>query len=126
MKQNVLHLINSFYQGGTERQSVQLTRLLHDSGRYRIHVATLDGSGPLRREVDQLGIGPIPEFPLTSFYDRNMAVQLRRCVQFMCEREIDLVHVHNFYTNDFGMVAAALARVPVRIASKREAEQARS
>jgi glycosyltransferase involved in cell wall biosynthesis len=31
-----------------------------------------------------------------------------------------VVHAHDFYTNIFGMAAATLARVPVRIASRRE------
>jgi glycosyltransferase involved in cell wall biosynthesis len=34
--------------------------------------------------------------------------------------KIDVVHTHDFYTNVFGMAAAALAGVPVRIASRRE------
>ena len=32
MSFNVLHLINSFEQGGTERQTVQLVRLLKEHG----------------------------------------------------------------------------------------------
>jgi glycosyltransferase involved in cell wall biosynthesis len=31
-----------------------------------------------------------------------------------------VLHAHDFYTNIFGMAAAALARIPVRIASRRE------
>ena len=34
----------------------------------------------------------------------------------------DVIHTHDFYTNIFGMAAAALARVPVRVASRRETE----
>jgi glycosyltransferase involved in cell wall biosynthesis len=36
------------------------------------------------------------------------------------EREIDIVHTHGLYTNIFGIIGAAYARVPVRIASRRE------
>ncbi|MBA3710902.1 MAG: glycosyltransferase [Pyrinomonadaceae bacterium] len=126
MKGNILQLIDSFNQGGTERQTVQLTRLLHGGGRYRVHVACLSGQGPLRAEVERLGLGDIPEFPLTSFYNRNTASQLRRLAAFMRERQIDLVHAHDFYTNIFGMTAAALARIPARIASRRESDGIRS
>jgi len=125
-KPNVLQLIDSFHQGGTERQAVQLTRLLHESGRYRVHVACLHGEGVLRDEVERLGLAPIVEFPLTSFYNRNAAMQSGRFARLLREREIDLVHVHDFYTNIFGMSAAALARVPVRIASRRETDPTRS
>ncbi|MDQ3255485.1 MAG: glycosyltransferase, partial [Acidobacteriota bacterium] len=112
--------------GGTERQTVQLTRLLHESGRYRMHLACGAPDGPLRADAERLGLGEIPSFPLTSFYDRNFVVQVRRFARHLRERQIDVVHTHDFYTNIFGMFGAALARVPVRIASRRETEGIRS
>jgi glycosyltransferase involved in cell wall biosynthesis len=120
MKPNVVIFTGSFDQGGSERQAVQLARLLHESGRYRVSVACLKDGGVLRGEVEQLGLGEIPSFPLTSFYDRNMIAQLRRCVRYLRAQEIDIVQTFDFYTNVFGMTAAALARVPVRIAARRE------
>ena len=120
MKPNVLQLIDSFRQGGSERQAVQLSRLLHESGRYRVHVACLKDGGALRGEIERLGITEIPEYPLDSFYDGNMIAQLRRFARHLREREIAVVHTHDFYTNIFGMLGASLARVPVRIASRRE------
>jgi glycosyltransferase involved in cell wall biosynthesis len=127
MKPNVLQLIGSFNRGGSERQAVQLTRLLHEGGRYRLHVACLDRRGPLRSEIEQLRLGDISEFPLTSFYDRNMLAQLRHFADYLREREIDVLHTHDFYTNIFGMAGALLARVPVvRIASCRETGGMRS
>jgi glycosyltransferase involved in cell wall biosynthesis len=122
MKPNVLLFIDSFAQGGTERQVVQLTRLLDESGRYRIHLACINREGVLRAEVERLGFRDIPQFPLASFYDRNMLVQLRRCAAYLRERSIDIIETHDFYTNVFGMFAAALARTSVRIASRRETE----
>ncbi|MDX6693394.1 MAG: hypothetical protein QOF02_997 [Blastocatellia bacterium] len=126
MSLNVLHLVGSFHQGGSERQAVQLARLQQESARCRVHVAALDDSGMLREDVLRLGLPEIPVYPLTSFYDRNAARQLRRCVAYLREREIDVVQTHDFYTNVFGMAAAARARVPVRIASKRETGGMRS
>src|SRR5712692_9365391 len=118
----VLQLINSFDQGGTERQAVQLVRLLQTSGHYPLHVACLNGKGVLRKEVESLGFRDIPEFPLTSFYNRNAFAQLRRLACLLRARGIKVVHTHDFYTNIFGMAAAALAHVPVRIGSRRETE----
>jgi glycosyltransferase involved in cell wall biosynthesis len=127
MKPNVLQLIGSFNQGGSERQAVQLARLLHEAGHFRVHVACLDGSGPLRREIEQLGLGEITEFPMTSFYDRNTVTQLRRFGRYLRDRKIDILHTHDFYTNVFGMAGASFSRAPViRIASRRETGGMRS
>lgn len=120
MKTDVLHIVDSFDQGGTERQAVQLARLLTEAGNYRVHLACLKRRGLLLDEALSLELGEIVEFPLTSFYDKNFAMQLRRLKRLLRERDIRIVHTHDFYTNIFGMTGAWLARVPARIASKRE------
>lgn len=126
MKPGVLHIIDSFEQGGTERQAVQLVRMLAEGGRYRPLVACLNAAGPLRAEVERLGLGEIPEYRLTSFYDRNFAAQLRRFARFLRANDVGVVHAHDFYTNVFGMAGAALAGISARVASKRETEFSRS
>lgn len=115
-KRNVLLLFDSFETGGAEGQLLLLARLLLESGRYGVHLACLRRRGRLLNEAEQLGVGDIPEFPLTSFYNWNMVVQLRRFAAFLREREISLVHTEGFYTNVFGITGAALARVGARIA----------
>jgi len=120
VKTKVLHLIHSFIQGGSETQMIQLTKLLVDSGNFDIHVACLDGKGELRPKIDAMNFAEIPEFNLTSFYDRNMFRQLRRFAAHLRERNIRIVQTHDFYSNIFGMIGARLAGTPVRIASKRE------
>src|SRR5262249_39955362 len=117
---NVLQFIGSFHQGGSERQAVQLTRLLHEEGSFNVSVATLENVGVLKSEVEKLGLTEINEFRLASFYDANFVKQLMRCAGFLRENKIEIVHTHDFYTNIFGMFAAQLARVPLAIASKRE------
>jgi len=120
LRYNTLQLIGSFAQGGSERQALQLTRLLLEGGRCNVSVATLDRQGILAEEIARLGLKEIPEFRLNSFYDLHFIRQLRRFAQYLKKNEIDVVHTHDFYTNVFGMAGAALARVPVRIASRRE------
>jgi glycosyltransferase involved in cell wall biosynthesis len=117
---NALQLIGSFHQGGSERQAVQLTRLLLESGQCNVFVATLEREGVLLEEINRLGFADVPEFRLNSFYDLHAGRQVRAFAQFLKKHEIDVVHSHDFYTNVFGMAGAALARVPVRIASRRE------
>jgi glycosyltransferase involved in cell wall biosynthesis len=122
VKPNVLHLIDSLEQGGTERLALQLVRQLQTSGRCRVRLACLQNKGTLRADVVRLGLGEIPEYSLTSFYDRNFITQLRRLAHFLKENEIEVIHTHDFYTNIFGMTAAAMARVRARIAYKGETD----
>ena len=126
MKPAVLQLIDSFNQGGSERQALQLTRFLYNTGRYNVHLACLSPDGSLRSTIEDLDLGEIPSFPLTSFYDRNAVTQLRRLVRWLRSAGIDILHTHDFYTNVFGMSGGVLARLPVRIASMRETSGMRS
>jgi len=98
---------------------IQMAQLLRDSGEYEVHAAAVSTGGVLRPEIERLRI-PVIDFPLTSFYDANMARQTRRLVSYIKEHHIQVVHSHEFYSNIFGMTGAALARVRGRIASKRE------
>lgn len=120
MRPNVLLMVPSFHQGGSERQGVQLARLLSASGAARVTLACLERDGPLLPDAERLGLGELPEFPLTSFYDRNMLTQLRRCAALLKAQAIEVVQTFDFYTNVFGLAAATLARVPVRIGARRE------
>jgi glycosyltransferase involved in cell wall biosynthesis len=122
MKPNVLFIIDSFEQGGSERQAMQLLIQLHASGKCRVHLACLQNRGSLRAEADQLGIGEIHEYALNSFYDLNFVKQLRRLVHFIRQNEIDVVHTHCFYTNIFGMTGGFLAGVRARVTSKGETD----
>lgn len=120
MKTNVLQLIGSFHTGGSERQAVQLVKLLDEAENYRVFVACLNREGVLRAEIEQLGFKDFPEYKLTSFYDANMARQLKRCAKYLRENEIKIIQSSDFYTNVFGMTAGFLAKTPARIAAKRE------
>lgn len=126
MSKNVLQLVGSFHQGGSERQAIQLTRLLHEDKTHNIHLAALNNEGVLKPEVEQLGFTDIPEFKLRSFYDLNFLKQVRRCARYIKENNVEIVHTHDFYTNVFGIAAARLANVRLKIASKRETGGMRS
>lgn len=122
MKPNVLFIIDSFEQGGSERQALQLLRQLHTSGQCNVHLATLQDRGSLRADADKLGIGEIVEYPLTSFYDLNFAKQLLRLRRFVKQNKIDVIHTHCFYTNIFGMAGGFLSGVRARVTSKGETD----
>lgn len=125
VKPRILQLVDSFNEGGSERQALQLTRLLRESGRYEVFVASLNPEGPLRAEAESLAL-EIPSYPLKSFYDRNAGVQLSNFVRYLRKNDIDLIHTHDFYTNIFGMAAGFFACVNARIASRRETNCMRS
>ena len=122
----MLQFIGSFHQGGSERQAVQLTRLLKEGAEVNVFAAALNKEGVLLAEMESLGLREIPEFKLASFYDLNFLKQLKKCVRFLRENKIEIVHTHDFYTNVFGITAARLARIPLKIASKRETGGMRS
>jgi glycosyltransferase involved in cell wall biosynthesis len=122
VKPNVLFIIDSFEQGGSERQALQLLRQLHTSGRCNVRLACLQNRGSLRAEADALGIGEIFEYPLTSFYDLNFVKQVLRLRRFIKQNQIDVVHTHCFYTNIFGMAGAFLSGVRARVTSKGETD----
>ena len=116
----ILQLIDSFDEGGSERQALDLTRRLLESGKYSIFLASLKPGGVLRAEIDNRDLGEVPSYPLNSFYGPNAVTQLRRFVAHLRKSRIDVLHTHDFYTNIFGMTAGVLAGVSVRIASRRE------
>jgi glycosyltransferase involved in cell wall biosynthesis len=122
----ILQLIDSFDQGGSERQALELTRLLHHGGKHEVFLASLKADGVLRSSVADLNLGQVPAYPLQSFYDRNAMKQLRRFVHHLRASRIDLLHTHDFYTNIFGMTAGLLAGLKVRVASRRETNGMRS
>ncbi len=116
----VVQLIGSFVRGGSERQALQLTRLLAADGRYDVRLACLNASGPLSEEAAGLLPAPVEVFPLTSFYNGGTAIQWARFARYLRRQRAVVVQTHDFYTNVFGMIGSWLARVPVRIAARRE------
>ena len=124
-KPNVLQIVHGFIEGGSERQMIQMASLLHNSGDFTVHVASLSTGGVLRSEIERLQV-PVIDFPLTSFYDANMVQQTRRFVSYLKQHQIKIVHSHDFYSNIFGMTGAVWAGVRGRIASKRETSGTRS
>lgn len=112
----VLHLINSFDIGGTERQAVELLNRL-DEDRFDLRLAALGWRGPLRDQI--AGRFPVAaEFPLTSFYNANAVKQLWRLRETMIRERIALLHAHDFYAGVLGVTAARLSGTRV-IAAQR-------
>ncbi len=99
---------------------MHITKLLNESSRYQVYLACMKMEGELLEEIEQLSLGELRSYPLTSFYDLNMFRQVYRFASFLRKHRIEIIQTHDFYTNVFGIVAAWLARVPVRVAARRE------
>lgn len=113
-------MIDNFWAAGSERQAAQLTRSLIENSRYDVFMACMKAEGNLGKELYEIGLTEIPAFPLKNFYHPTTAAQLHRFARLLRKLRIDIVHTHDLYTNIFGMTGAWLARVPVRIASRRD------
>lgn len=122
----VLHLIESFDQGGSERQALQLAGLLKRDAAYDVRIATIKSGGMLQEIAASLGFVDTPNYPLSSFYDTTFIKSGKRLAEDMRSSGVDIIQTHDFYTNILGMFAARMAKVPVRIASRRDMGDVRS
>src|SRR5215475_4463253 len=112
----VLHLINSFDAGGTERQARELLSRLDEKRFYR-RLAVLGWRGPLRRQIVER-YPYVPEFPVHGFFNANAIKQILRLRETMIEKRIAVLHTHDFYSGALGVTAARLGGIKV-IAAQR-------
>ena len=111
-------VMTSFEPGGTERQMIELVRRL-DRARWTVHIACFEGKGawfPRAAEV----AASVVEFPVRSFKSARTARHLMNFARWTRANQIAIVHTTELYSNIFGLPAAALAGVPVRIGNRRE------
>ncbi|HEV8385528.1 MAG TPA: glycosyltransferase [Candidatus Acidoferrales bacterium] len=117
-KPRIMLFTDSFSHGGTERQFVQVLRLI-DREKYEVLAGCLKRRGQFLSEAEALGI-PIYEFPITSLRKWSTISWLDKLTKLLEDEKVDLVHAFDFYTDIFAVTAAFLADVPVVIASRRE------
>jgi glycosyltransferase involved in cell wall biosynthesis len=109
-------VMTSFDAGGTERQMIELARRL-DRGQWQVHIAVLNARGPWHATAAKAA--PIAEFPITSFRHPHTCRQAWAFARWCARHGIEVVHTSDLYSNIFALTAAAFARVPVRIGSRR-------
>ncbi|MBI1765626.1 MAG: glycosyltransferase [Acidobacteria bacterium] len=107
----VLHLLNSFELGGTERQAIELLKRL-DQTRFDVRLAALQRQGPLYDEV-ATRYPRLLEFPLNSLYNAQALRQMRRLRAWLLEEQIDILHAHDFYAGWLGTLAAQFTGVKI-------------
>ena len=109
-------VMTSFDAGGTERQMLELARRL-DRSRWNVHLACLNARGPWKEAAATAA--PIAQFPISGFGRPETCRQALAFARWCVRQRIEVVHTADFYTNVFALPAAAFARVPVRIGSRR-------
>jgi glycosyltransferase involved in cell wall biosynthesis len=115
--------MSSFEPGGTERQMIELIRRL-DRVRWRVEVACLRAGGGWFDRV--ASVAPITVFPLTSLRRISVVRHLTAFARWCRDRRIAVVHTTDLPSNIFALPGAAIAGVPVRVASRRELVAGRS
>ncbi len=112
--------VTSFDAGGTERQMLELVQRL-DPERFRVHMACFDRRGPWTEWAASAGDRgvSIAEFPLRGFRHPSTAAALVRFARWCARRRLDVVQTAGLHANIFGLAGAALARVPLRVGSRR-------
>ena len=108
----------SFDPGGTERQMIELVRRL-DPNRWAVHLACFRPCGSWFERAAQAALS-VAQFPLTSLRRPSVLGHARAFAEWCRARRIAIVQTTEIYSNSFALPAAALARVPVRIGSRRE------
>lgn len=114
----VLHLVDSFCLGGSERQVANLVAGLR-AGEFRPHVACFRAEGELLEQVRREGV-PFVEYPLPSLLSATTVRRLIDLVRYLRRHRVAVVHTTGVYANAFGVTAAALARTPAIVASVRD------
>jgi glycosyltransferase involved in cell wall biosynthesis len=114
----VAFFLTSFHPGGTERQMVELARRL-DPARFRVHFACFHREGAwLPRAAERAD--SIAEFPLRGFAHPSAAEAALRFARWCRAERLAVLQTCDLYANTFGLPAAAVAGVPVRVGSRRE------
>ena len=109
--------MSSFESGGTERQMTELLRRLDD--RFEPHAVCFRKSGACLPLVSERAAS-IVEFRTNGFHRPQTWRQMNAFARWCRAAGVAIVHSCDFYANVFALPAAALARVPVRIGSRRE------
>ena len=106
-KINVLHLIETSEPGGSESVLAYIVKNL-DSDNYSSLVCLL-GEGWLTQKLSELGI----EYMILRNDRPYDPIFLKKLIQLIKRRRIDIIHSHEFMMNIYGSVAGKLSGIPM-------------
>jgi glycosyltransferase involved in cell wall biosynthesis len=111
----VLLLVNDLRIGGAERQLVELARGL-DKERFRVIVATLYAGQPFENDVRDC---PGVELLSLNRLGKFDFVTLFKLVRLLRREKVDIIQPFLTPATAFGMLAAIIARTPVKFVTER-------
>jgi glycosyltransferase involved in cell wall biosynthesis len=103
---------------------IELVRRL-DPGRWAVHVVCIHAEGAWFSRAAEAAVS-LASFPIRSFAQAATVSRIGACAAWLRQRRIAVVHTSELYSNIFFLPAAAAARVPVRIGSRREVNAGKS
>jgi glycosyltransferase involved in cell wall biosynthesis len=118
-RRRVFFLVDSFDIGGTETQAVELALRL-DPARYAVTLGCLRMSGPLLAKLDGSAVSVMEWNTGGGVNSPRGIYQILRLARFLRRSRFEIVHSHDLWSNLLAIPAARLARVPVRISSRRD------
>lgn len=116
VRPRILHLINNFDIGGTERQAVELLKRV-DRSRFDIRLAVLRSGGGFYEEIRGL-FKEILEFPFHTFYGSGARRQIARLRNILIDEDIDILHAHDFYAGVTGVLATRFTSTKIIVCQR--------
>lgn len=113
----VAFFIDNHTIGGTELNAVRTAERL-DRERFELSVFCLAADGPLLERYERADI-PVESVPIDNLYGPAALGTGARVSRLLRQREVDIVHCHDRYSNVFGGFWGHLAGRPRMIASRR-------
>ncbi len=118
----IAYFIDHLKVGGAQRHLLEVLRRL-DRRRFFPQVWTLKGEGELIPQVEELGV-TVRSFGLGSRLQEARSLgRLIRAARTLRAERVRIVHCYLSLANVVGALAAALARVPVLLVSKRSLDR---
>jgi glycosyltransferase involved in cell wall biosynthesis len=117
-------VLSSFEPGGTERQMAELMCRL-DPLRWAVHVACLRAEGECFGRVAEAARS-VTAFPIRSFKSPETTRRMYAFARWCRDLNLAIVHTTDMPTNIFALAPAAIARVPIRVANRREINAGKS
>ena len=99
--------IDNMNVGGTELNAFRTARHLVESG-VELSVFTTAREGPLLAGYAELGV-PVEQLPVENLYGRKAFAAGRRLAKLVRQRQVQIVHAHDFYSNIFAAPWTRLA-----------------
>ena len=125
MRIRIVFLLGTLRMGGTERQFLETIRRL-DRRRFDPRVLALPDSGPIRAEIEALGVpvarlGMPPAqgaFRLSSLF--HVLRMFRDVLRYLRRERPHILQSYQFWTNIYASVAGKIAGTPVILTGRRE------